>query len=74
MEFSEFSDSLSLSSLNSLNSLSSLFFLPSLPFLFSLYLYQSILNGVDYQVGGVAAAGLFEDVGSMLIYSALRDK
>ena len=38
-------------------------FVPSVPFslflLFSLYLYQSILNGVDHKVGGVAAAGLF---------------
>ena len=45
---------------------------PILPI--SLYLYQSILNGVDYQVGGVAAPCLFEDVCSVLIYRALRDK
>ena len=35
---------------------------------------EVILNGKDYQVGGVLASGLLEDVGTMLIYRALRDE
>lgn len=35
-----------------------------------LYLHQSVFDGIDHKVGGVAAAGFFEDVCSMFIYRA----
>ena len=35
---------------------------------------EEILNGKDYQVGGVLASGLLKDVGTMLIYRALGDE
>ena len=33
-----------------------------------------ILDGVNNKVGGVFAARLLEDVGTMLVYGALRDE
>ena len=39
-----------------------------------LYFDEAILDGIDNKVGGVFAARLLEDVGTMLVYSALRDE
>ena len=39
-----------------------------------LYFDEAILDGIDNKVGGVFAARLLEDVGTMLVYGALRDE
>ena len=45
-----------------------------LPYHNKLNLDEVVLYGIDHQVGGVFATRLLENIGTMLIHGALRDK
>ena len=45
-----------------------------LPYHNKLNLNQMILYGVDHKIGGIFATRLLENIGTMLIHGALRDK